>query len=135
MAAQLARARGDLTGAMMLDTGKTVAEADPEISEAIDFARYYAHAFDTAVIGADVADAQFTPFGVVVITPPWNFPLAIPAGGVLSALMAGNAVILKPAPEATLVGWQLANALWKAGVPQPVLQLCPLQTMRLARRW
>ena len=49
------------------------------------------------------------PLGVVVVTPPWNFPLSIPAGGVLAALAAGNAVVLKPAPEAVLVGWQLAQ--------------------------
>ena len=41
---------------------------------------------------------------MVVVTPPWNFPLSIPAGGVLAALAAGNAVVLKPAPEAVLVG-------------------------------
>ena len=41
--------------------------------------------------------------GVVLVTPPWNFPLAIPAGGVLSALMAGNTVIIKPAPETVLI--------------------------------
>ncbi|HRV91718.1 MAG TPA: aldehyde dehydrogenase family protein, partial [Anaerolineae bacterium] len=60
-----------------------------------------------------------------VVTPPWNFPLAIPAGGVLAALMAGNAVILKPAPEATLVGWELAQAFWQAGIPKNVLQFLP----------
>jgi len=61
----------------------------------------------------------------VVVTPPWNFPLSIPLSGVLSALMAGNAVILKPAPEAVLVGWQIAQALWAAGVPPAVLQFLP----------
>lgn len=125
VAAELARRRGDLMGAMMLDAGKTVAEADPEISEAIDFARYYARAFKKNLIGGDVSDADFEPFGVVVVTPPWNFPLAIPAGGVLAALSAGNAVILKPAPEAVLVGWELVNALWEAGVPKDVLQFVP----------
>jgi RHH-type proline utilization regulon transcriptional repressor/proline dehydrogenase/delta 1-pyrroline-5-carboxylate dehydrogenase len=61
----------------------------------------------------------------VVVTPPWNFPLSIPAGGVLAALAAGNAVILKPAPEAVLVGWWLARCLWDAGVPRDVLQVLP----------
>ncbi|MEM7332323.1 MAG: proline dehydrogenase family protein [Chloroflexota bacterium] len=124
-AAELEKARGDLMGAMMLDAGKTIGEADPEISEAIDFANYYARAFDRETVGGDLSDVSFTPVGVVVVTPPWNFPLAIPAGGVLSSLIAGNAVILKPAPEAVLVGWQLANVLWKAGVPKDVLQFVP----------
>ena len=122
---ELARRRGDFIGSMMLDTGKTVSEADPEVSEAIDFARYYARALDPDILGAAVSDCHLTPLGVVVVTPPWNFPLAIPAGGVLASLMAGNAVILKPAPEAVLVGWHLAQAFWAAGVPQDVLQFVP----------
>lgn len=63
-----------------------------------------------------------TALGVVVITPPWNFPFAIPCSGVLAALMAGNAVILKPAPETQMLGWLLATLLWEAGVPREVLQ-------------
>jgi RHH-type proline utilization regulon transcriptional repressor/proline dehydrogenase/delta 1-pyrroline-5-carboxylate dehydrogenase len=124
-ATELGRRRGDLIGAMILDTAKTVQEADPEVSEAIDFARYYARALDPTNIGADMADCQMEPLGTVVVTPPWNFPLAIPAGGVLAALMAGNCVILKPAQEAMLVGWYLAQTLWAAGVPKDVLQFVP----------
>lgn len=121
-AAELARRRGDLIGAMTVDGAKTVAEADPEVSEAVDFARYYAHALD---LGDETAGCRLEPLGVVVVTPPWNFPLSIPAGGVLAALMAGNAVILKPAPEAVLVAWHLAQALWAAGIPKRVLQFVP----------
>ncbi len=122
VAAQLARQRGELVGAMILDTAKIVTEADAEVSEAVDFARYYAQVLDEQT---GLADCQGTGLGVVVVTPPWNFPLAIPAGGVLAALMAGNSVILKPAPEAVLVGWHLAQALWTAGIPQDVLQFLP----------
>lgn len=121
-AAELARRRGDLIGAMLMDGAKTVAEADPEVSEAVDFARYYAHALD---LGDEVACCQLEPLGVVVVTPPWNFPLSIPASGLLAALMAGNAVILKPAPEAVLVSWHLVQALWAAGIPRRVLQFVP----------
>ena len=53
VAAELARRRGDLIGSMVLDSAKTVAEADPEVSEAIDFARYYAQSLD---LGEEVAD-------------------------------------------------------------------------------
>ncbi|HSB41982.1 MAG TPA: bifunctional proline dehydrogenase/L-glutamate gamma-semialdehyde dehydrogenase, partial [Methylomirabilota bacterium] len=121
-AAGLARRRGDLVGAMIVDGAKTVPEADPEVSEAIDFARYYAR-----VLGAgDTVDGcRLDPLGVVVVAPPWNFPLSIPAGGVLAALAAGNAVLLKPAPEAVLVGWHLVQALWAAGIPREVLQFVP----------
>ncbi|PON16470.1 hypothetical protein C2W62_18295 [Candidatus Entotheonella serta] len=119
---ELARRRGDFIGSMMLDASKTVSESDPEISEAIDFARYYARALDADTLSLDVSNCHLTPLGVVVVAPPWNFPLAIAAGGVCASLMAGNAVILKPAPEAVLVGWHLAQAFWAAGLPQSVLQ-------------
>ncbi|MDH3599574.1 MAG: proline dehydrogenase family protein [Candidatus Tectomicrobia bacterium] len=123
VSAELARRRGDLLGAMLWDSAKAVPESDAEVSEAVDFARYYARALDLTDV--ELADCAMRPLGVVVVTPPWNFPLAIPAGGVLAALMAGNSVILKPAPEATLVGWHLAQALWDAGVPKEVLQFLP----------
>ena len=91
---------------MIVDGAKTVTEADPEVSEAVDFARYYARALGAG----DVVDGcRLEPLGVVVVAPPWNFPLSIPAGGVLAALAAGNAVLLKPALEAVLVGWHLAQ--------------------------
>ena len=62
---------------------------------------------------------------MVLVVPPWNFPYAIPAGGVLAALAAGNAVILKPAPETVAVAFELAHQLWDAGVPREVLQMVP----------
>jgi RHH-type proline utilization regulon transcriptional repressor/proline dehydrogenase/delta 1-pyrroline-5-carboxylate dehydrogenase len=122
-AAELARRRGDLIGAMILDGAKTVAEADAEVSEAVDFARYYARV--PGALGAELGDCRPEPLGVVVVTPPWNFPLSIPAGGVLAALAAGNAVVLKPAPEAVLVGWWLTRCLWEAGIPREVVQFLP----------
>ncbi len=125
VAAKLARHRGDFIGSMMLDAGKIVSESDPEVSEAIDFARYYARALDAETLGAEVSDCHMAPLGVVVVAPPWNFPLAIAAGGVIAALMTGNAVILKPAPETVLVGWHLAQAFWAGGVPKDILQFVP----------
>ncbi len=120
---ELERRRGDLIGAMILDGAKTVTEADAEVSEAVDFARYYAR--ELVEMTSQLADCVMAPLGVVVVTPPWNFPLSIPAGGTLAALAAGNAVILKPAPEAVLVGWWLARCLWQAGIPRDVLQFLP----------
>src|SRR5205823_202973 len=122
-AEHLARSRGDLIGVMMLDGGKRVTEADSEVSEAIDFANYYAWSLNLAA--TELADCAYEPFGVVLVTPPWNFPLAIPCGGILAAVMAGNVVLIKPAPEAVLVGWKLCQVLWEAGVPKEVLQFVP----------
>ncbi len=102
---------------MSRDAGKTVSESDPEVSEAIDFARYY------ATTGVENSDSK--PMGVVLVVPPWNFPYAIPAGGVCAALAAGNTVILKPAPETVATAWLLAQQLWEGGVPHDALQFVP----------
>jgi RHH-type proline utilization regulon transcriptional repressor/proline dehydrogenase/delta 1-pyrroline-5-carboxylate dehydrogenase len=115
---ELERRRGELVEVMMSEAGKTVDQADPEVSEAIDFARWYAaHALELEAVDG----ARFTPAHLTVVAPPWNFPVAIPAGGVLAALAAGSAVVLKPAGPASRCGAVLAEALWAAGVPEDVL--------------
>jgi len=127
----IAERRGDLIAAMILDGAKSIPEADVEVSEAADFANYYAR---TPLESHQVTDGcRSAPLGTVLITPPWNFPLAIPCGGVLAALMAGNTVILKPAPEAVLVSWYLCNALWDAGIPRDVLQFLPAPDNEVGR--
>ncbi len=128
----LSARRGDLIGAAVLDGGKAATQADVEISEAIDFANYYARSFDRLFEGE--IEYTFTPFGTILLTPPWNFPIAIPCGGMLSALMAGNTVIMKPAPEAVLVAWRLCNALWEAGIPKEVLQFVPTTDDEIGQR-
>jgi len=111
--------RGDLIGAMIADGGKMIPEADAEVSEAIDFAEYYRRSAEEL---ERLEGICWSPKGVVLVAPPWNFPCAIPAGGALAALAAGNCVILKPAQDALLVGWLLANIFWEAGIPREALQ-------------
>lgn len=111
--------RGDLIGAMMADGGKTIFEGDPEVSEAIDFAEYYLRTMHKMDLNKDIT---WAPKGTILVTPPWNFPVSIPAGGILAPLIAGNCVLFKPAPEAVLSGWILVNALWDAGIPKEALQ-------------
>jgi RHH-type proline utilization regulon transcriptional repressor/proline dehydrogenase/delta 1-pyrroline-5-carboxylate dehydrogenase len=107
------------TIACMLHDGKKAAgEADTEVSEAIDFARYYAEFRPHPAL-------RMSALGVVAVTPPWNFPYAIPCGGVLAALMAGNAVVLKPAPETAATAWRLVQQLWAAGIPREILCFLP----------
>ncbi len=114
--------RADLIGAMLAEAGKVIAEGDPEVSEAIDFCEFYPL---TAIHWDDDPSIRTRPRGVVAVITPWNFPLAIPCGGVAAALAAGNRVILKPASEAVLVGSLLCEAFWQAGVPREALQLIP----------
>lgn len=114
VADELGRRRGDLVAMMMREGHKTVAEADPEVSEAIDFARWYAER------GRDLTryqHARFRPLGTVLVVPPWNFPVAIPSGGVFAALAAGNAAILKPAPETPGCAELVAQCCRAAGLP------------------
>ncbi len=116
----LRRRRAELIAAMVLDAGKRVAEADAEVSEAIDFAEYYLR--QVGVRERDDA-IRARPKGVVLVTSPWNFPLAIPASGVLAAYLGNNSVVFKPALETAFVGERLAELLWEAGVPRDVLSL------------
>jgi len=122
VAHKLRERRGELIGAMMADTGKIVTEGDAEVSEAIDFAEYYRRQMEKM---DNTKDVSWSPVGTVVVTPPWNFPCAIPAGGLLAALVAGNCVLLKPASDSVLVAWHLVSACWDAGIPKEVLQFVP----------
>jgi RHH-type proline utilization regulon transcriptional repressor/proline dehydrogenase/delta 1-pyrroline-5-carboxylate dehydrogenase len=103
------------------EAAKTIREGDPEVSEAVDFARYYGRVGTTTIAERRAAGVRVEPRGVVLVVAPWNFPLAIPNGGVCAALAAGNAVILKPAPETRRTAWALVNQLWAAGVPRDLL--------------
>jgi RHH-type proline utilization regulon transcriptional repressor/proline dehydrogenase/delta 1-pyrroline-5-carboxylate dehydrogenase len=127
----LASRRADLIEVMASETGKTIAEADPEVSEAVDFAHYYA---STAPDLERVRGARFVPSRLTVVTPPWNFPVAIPAGGVLAALAAGSGVIIKPAPQAKRCAAVVVEALWDAGVPRDLLVLADVEEGELGRR-
>jgi RHH-type proline utilization regulon transcriptional repressor/proline dehydrogenase/delta 1-pyrroline-5-carboxylate dehydrogenase len=112
--------RAELMEIMAHETGKTLDQSDPEVTEAIDFAHYYAES--AKALGA-IPGATFTPARLTAVTPPWNFPVAIPAGSTLAALAAGSPVIIKPARTARRSGAVMVEALWAAGVPRDALQL------------
>ena len=120
--------RAELLEVMGSEAGKIIEQGDPEVSEAIDFAHYYA---ESAKKLADVDGAVMQPVGLTVVTPPWNFPVAIPAGSVLSALATGSPVIIKPARQARRSGAVMVEALWEAGVPRDVLQYVQLEGREL----
>jgi RHH-type proline utilization regulon transcriptional repressor/proline dehydrogenase/delta 1-pyrroline-5-carboxylate dehydrogenase len=115
----MAQATTQTIAVLSRDAGKTVAESDPEVAEAIDFARFYATTAQNF--------GESTPLGTILVIPPWNFPYAIPMGGVCAALAAGNTVILKPAPETVATAWEIVNHLWQGGVPKDVLQFLPMR--------
>ncbi|MCU1535532.1 MAG: aldehyde dehydrogenase family protein, partial [Glaciihabitans sp.] len=123
--------RGRLIEVMASETGKTIAEGDVEVSEAVDFARYYA---ERALDVDTVVGAIWVPPKLIVVTPPWNFPVAIPAGSILAALAAGAGVIIKPAHQARRTAAVLVEALWEAGVPREVLRLVDVHEGELGQQ-
>jgi len=116
----LTEKRGHLIGCMSAITGKTFTEGDVEVSEATDFCRFYPVTMQRFM---QLDTIKITPKGIVLVIPPWNFPLAIPVGGVAAALAGGNTVILKPATVALPVAWEFAKCFWEAGVPKDALQV------------
>ncbi len=131
-AAELMRERKfDLAAVEVFECGKPWREADGDVAEAIDFCEFYAR----EMIRLDKGEARDVPGetnriehiarGVVVVIPPWNFPLAIPCGMTVAALVAGNAVILKPAEQSPVIAMHLVAILREAGLPEGVLAFLP----------
>ncbi|WP_235940958.1 proline dehydrogenase family protein [Paramicrobacterium fandaimingii] len=128
---KLEERRADLLEVAGSEAGKTLDQGDPEVSEAIDFANYY------AMLGQQleqVDGASHTSKKLVAVIPPWNFPIAIPAGGTLAGLASGASVIIKPASNSARTGAVMVEALWDAGVPRDVLQLAQFSDRELASK-
>ena len=129
-AVELERRRGALIEVMGAECGKTFDQADPEVSEAVDFANYYSELAE----GLDTIDgATPVPVPLTLVASPWNFPVAIAAGTTLGPLAAGSAVLLKPAPQAPRCAAVMAEALWAGGVPRAALRLINVDEGELGR--
>ncbi len=122
--------RGKLIEVAGCEAGKTVEQADVEVSEAVDFAHYYA---EQAKELDKLDGAVFVPSKVVAVITPWNFPIAIPLGGIVAALASGSGVIFKPAPQSSRVGAVLAEILWEAGIDRDLVQLIDISEGDLGR--
>ncbi len=127
----LEKRRHELNAWMVLEGGKPLQQADAEVSEAIDFCRYYAAEMErlNEAIVYDVAGESDRYFyqakGLVLVISPWNFPLAIPTGMTVAALVTGNCVMLKPAAVTSVIAAKLSEILLEAGIPQGVFQYLP----------
>lgn len=115
--------RGELIEVAGSEAGKLFDQGDVEVSEATDFALYYASLAEEL---DDLDGATYKPVQTTLVTPPWNFPMAIPAGGALAALAAGSGVLFKPAYLTRRTGALLAKIMWEAGVPKDLLALIDL---------
>ena len=123
--------RFELAAWEVFECGKPWAEADGDIAEAIDFCEFYAREMCRLAMPRHCDASGETNFtepiarGVAVVIPPWNFPLAIPTGMTVAALVAGNTVVLKPAEQSPVIAWHLAEVLREAGLPPGVLNYLP----------
>jgi RHH-type proline utilization regulon transcriptional repressor/proline dehydrogenase/delta 1-pyrroline-5-carboxylate dehydrogenase len=122
VANEVRKNRANLIGVAAAEVGKVFTETDVEVSEAIDFLEFYGH---SVRYFEKFENLKFKGKGVGVVTPPWNFPIAIPLGGVAAALAAGNTVIIKPASVAALSSYELCKCFWDAGVSKNTLQFVP----------
>jgi 1-pyrroline-5-carboxylate dehydrogenase len=117
---------------MCYEVGKSWAEADADVAEAIDFAEFYAREIlrldppqPLTTVRGERNFLRYLPLGVGVVIPPWNFPLAITTGMTLASVVAGNTVVLKPSSDSPVIAYRLFEALEEAGMPPGVVNYLP----------
>ena len=124
--------RTELAAWEVFETGKPWREADADVTEAIDFLRWYGQEMiqlgTPTILGTSPGELNvrtFLPRGLAVVLPPWNFSLAIPTGLVSAALVTGNIVLFKPSERSPMMGYHLVQLLKEAGLPEGVLYFLP----------
>jgi acyl-CoA reductase-like NAD-dependent aldehyde dehydrogenase len=122
--------KGELADLLTREEGKTLAESTGEVQRAIDIFRFFgglSYTVGGQTLPHDLPNNLLytvrQPLGVVGMITPWNFPIAIPAWKMAPALLAGNAVVIKPASPAPGLTLELARALQEAGLPKGVLNV------------
>ncbi|OEH93132.1 L-glutamate gamma-semialdehyde dehydrogenase [Bacillus solimangrovi] len=132
-AAAIIRRRKHYFSALLVkEAGKPWNEADADTAEAIDFLEYYAREMVRLKDGASVLSRPgeknqyiYTPMGVSVVIPPWNFAFAIMAGTTVAPIVTGNTVVLKPASNTPIVAYKFVEVLEEAGLPKGVVNFIP----------
>ncbi len=117
---------------LVFEVSKNWAEADGDISEAIDFCEFYARealrfakAEPPVQMPGERDSLTYIPLGVGAVIPPWNFPCAIMAGLVVASIVSGNTVILKPSSDSPTIAAKFVELLEEAGMPEGVVNFCP----------
>ena len=122
----------DLSALLSLEVGKSRLEAMGDVTETADLIRYYCeqmernHGFDRPMerfSEREETRSVLRPYGVWAVISPFNFPAALAGGPLGGALVAGNTVVLKPSPEASLIGLALHDLFREAGLPDGVLNV------------
>jgi 1-pyrroline-5-carboxylate dehydrogenase len=112
---------------MVLEVGKSWAEADADTAEAIDFMEFYAREMlrydgphPVTPLPGERGALVYLPLGVGAVIPPWNFPLAITVGMTSAAIVTGNTVVVKPSSDAPAIAWQFHQLMEEVGLPPGV---------------
>lgn len=121
-----------LSALQVHEVGKEWREADGDVAEAIDFCRYYAAEMrrlseprKMGRVPGEVSLYQYQPRGISLVIAPWNFPLAILTGMVTAAAVTGNTVIMKPAEQSSIIGYELMRMMMEVGFPKGVVNYLP----------
>ncbi|WP_273123784.1 L-glutamate gamma-semialdehyde dehydrogenase [Bacillus weihaiensis] len=131
-AAIVRRKKHDFSALLVKEAGKPWNEADADTAEAIDFMEYYARQMIELAKGKPVNSREgeinkyiYTPTGVTVVIPPWNFLFAIMAGTTVAPIVTGNTVVLKPASATPVIAALFVEVLEEAGLPKGVVNFVP----------
>jgi 1-pyrroline-5-carboxylate dehydrogenase len=131
-ASLLRQRKAEFTAWVVLEVGKSWAEADADVAETIDFAEFYAREMirysreqPLTPLPGEQNELYYLPLGVGVVIPPWNFPLAIMAGMTLASVVAGNTVVLKPSSDSPVIGAKFVELLEEASLPHGVVNYVP----------
>ncbi|HUG92570.1 MAG TPA: L-glutamate gamma-semialdehyde dehydrogenase [Planctomycetaceae bacterium] len=130
-AAEMRNRRYELAAWQVHECGKPWAEADGDVTEAIDFCTYYALQMRKLAVPRQVDlpgeenSYFYRPRGVAVVIAPWNFPLAILTGMTAAALVTGNTVVMKPAEQSPVMAAKLMEVFQNVGLPEGVLNYLP----------
>ena len=129
-AAIIRRRKYEFDAWLVYESGKTWAEAEGDVSEAIDFCEYYARQAlkladpDPVVqLSGERDEMVYLPLGVGIVIPPWNFPLAILVGMATAALVVGNTIVIKPSSDTPTIAAKFAEVLLEAGFPPQCFSL------------
>jgi 1-pyrroline-5-carboxylate dehydrogenase len=132
IAALLRKHKAEFTALIVLEVGKSWAEADGDVAETIDFAEFYAREMirhnreqPLTPLAGEQNELFYIPLGVGVVIPPWNFPLALLGGMTLASVVTGNTVVLKPSSDSPVVSARFVELLEEASLPPGVVNFVP----------
>jgi 1-pyrroline-5-carboxylate dehydrogenase len=132
--AKMRRRKNEFNAWLVLEVGKSWAEAEADTAEAIDFMEFYARQavrydgpqpLTPTPLPYETNELKYIPLGAGIVIPPWNFPLAILAGMAAAAIAAGNTVVLKPSDDSPIIAAKFMELMEECSLPPGVINFLP----------